>query len=211
MTLIRTFKGLAVCGAILASTSCGDVVRQGRAPVYLVINSLEAKRGGSQSGDASGTLLSDVLTNVTTPDPCKPTAPCPTVFDDVGTVTLRASLKDVGTTANPAAATTNNDVTITRYRVVYRRADGRNTEGVDVPYSFDGAVTGTIPVNGTLQLGFEIVRHVAKEETPLIQLITSPKIISTIADVTFYGRDQVGNEVNVTGSILIDFGNFGDF
>ncbi len=35
--------------------------------------------------------------------------------------------------------------------------------------------------------------------------------LEAICDVTFYGQDQVGNEINVTGSILIEFGNFGDF
>ena len=54
------------------------------------------------------------------------------------------------------------------------------------------------------------MRHTAKEESPLVQLKTNGVIISTIADVTFYGRDQVGNEISVTGSIRIDFGNFGD-
>jgi hypothetical protein len=29
--------------------------------------------------------------------------------------------------------------------------------------------------------------------------------------VTFYGHDQAGNEVSATGSIQVDFGNFGDF
>ena len=61
-----------------------------------------------------------------------------------------------------------------------------------------------------MSLAFELVRHVAKEESPLIQLTTSPTIITTIAQVTFYGADQVGNEVSVTGNIQIDFGNFGD-
>jgi hypothetical protein len=59
-----------------------------------------------------------------------------------------------------------------------------------------------------------LVRHVAKEESPLVQLKfysgNTPPVISTISDVTFYGRDQVGNEVSVTGSILIDFGDFAD-
>jgi hypothetical protein len=35
-------------------------------------------------------------------------------------------------------------------------------------------------------------------------------IISTIAEVTFFGHDQSGREVSVTGQILIDFGDFGD-
>jgi hypothetical protein len=61
-----------------------------------------------------------------------------------------------------------------------------------------------------LTLSFEIVRDVAKEESPLIQLVHSSTVITTICDVTFYGTDLVGNEIQVTGSITIDFGNFGD-
>ena len=44
-----------------------------------------------------------------------------------------------------------------------------------------------------------------------MQLRTSSNIITTIAKVTFYGTDRVGNDVSVTGQITIDFGNFGDF
>ena len=35
-------------------------------------------------------------------------------------------------------------------------------------------------------------------------------IISTIAYVTFYGRDQAGNDVSATASIGVDFANFAD-
>ena len=113
-------------------------------------------------------------------------------------------------TRHSVAPTTNNEVTITRYHVSYLRADGRNTPGVDVPYAFDGAVTATVPVGNTVILTFELVRHTAKEESPLRQLISSPTIISTIAEVTFYGTDRTGNAISVTGSISIDFGDFGD-
>jgi hypothetical protein len=41
-------------------------------------------------------------------------------------------------------------------------------------------------------------------------LAQNPAVLSTIADVTFFGADQVGNAISVTGSILIDFGNFAD-
>jgi hypothetical protein len=34
--------------------------------------------------------------------------------------------------------------------------------------------------------------------------------ISTIADVTFYGTDQTGNDVSVTGSISVNFADWGD-
>src|SRR5262249_35840518 len=132
-------------------------------------------------------------------------APCPTVFSDPGTVDLRALAKNVTATA----PSTNSEVTINRYHVDYRRADGRNTPGVDVPYGYDGAATGTTS-GGKLELIFELVRHVTKMEPPLSQLATNPGVITTLAEVTFYGRDQVGNDVVATGTIQVDFGNFGD-
>ena len=212
MSMSKWARPAGLTALVVATVSCGDVVRQGRAPVLLVIDSLAAARGSSTaSGTFTGTLSSDVITNVTSPDPCSAKSPCPTVFSDSGQVILRIVPKDIGHPANPTTPSTNNEVTVTRYRVTYRCADGRNTPGVDVPYGFDGAATGTVPASGTLTLGFELVRIVAKEEPPLVQLINSPTFITTIADVTFYGRDQVGNDINVTGSIQIDFGNFGDF
>ena len=204
---IRLF-GLATL--IAASVSCGDVVRQGSSPVFLVIDILQGIRGGPTAGQAASTLVSDVITNITAPDPCTTAAPCPTIFGDNGTATLRAPLKDIGDTV-ALGPTTNNEVTINRVRVEYSRADGRNTPGVDVPFAFDTFVTGTIQAGGTLTIGFELVRNVAKQEAPLVQLKTSPSIISTIATVTFYGLDRVGSAVSVTGKIQIEFGNFGDF
>jgi hypothetical protein len=205
-----TLRLVGLAAIVAASVSCGDVVRQGSSPVYLVIDSLLGIHGGTSVGTGSSTLISDVITNVTTPLPCAPATPCPTVFGDSGSVVLRAPLKDIGATAT-LAPTTNNEVTITGFHVDYVRADGRNTQGVDVPYSFDGGATGTIPAGGTLTLGFELVRNVAKQESPLVQLKTSSNIITTIARVTFYGTDRTGNAVSVTGQITIDFGNFGDF
>ena len=103
-----------------------------------------------------------------------------------------------------------NAVTISRYRVSYRRTDGRNTPGVDVPFGFDSAVTFTVPADGTVTAGFDLVRNVAKREAPLAALTNGETLISAIADVTFYGRDMAGNDVSVTGSIGVTFGNFAD-
>jgi hypothetical protein len=50
---------------------------------------------------------------------------------------------------------------------------------------------------------------VAKQEPPLAQLVSNPAIITTIAEVTFFGQDQVGNDISVTGLLQIDFGNVG--
>lgn len=207
MNRVRQSIGrVTVAAAVAASVSCGDVVRQGRAPMYLVIDSLTGTRGGGL-GSASNFLISDVITIITSPAPCTTDAPCPTVFDDAGSATFHLAPKNV---QQPIAPTTNNDVTITRYRVDYRRTDGLNTPGVDVPYGFDAATTGTIPATGSGSVGFELVRHTAKQESPLVQLKYNSTIISTIATVTFYGRDQVGNDISATGSIQVNFGDFGD-
>ena len=205
---LQRFIGIVgFAGAVAASTSCGDVVRTGRSPVFLQVNLLQGATGNVAPGPMGTVVQSDVITNVTSPAPCSATTPCQTVFADPGQVILSSALKDV---TNPAGPTTNNDVTITRYHVAYRRADGRNTQGVDVPYAFDGAATGTVAVGGSLTLSFELVRHDAKMESPLVQLKGNPQILNVIADVTFYGRDLVGNDVSVTGSISIEFGNFGE-
>src|SRR3954469_1050395 len=86
---------------VAASASCGDVVRQGRAPVYLVIDRLEASKGGATGGTPSRFLLSDVLTYITSPAPCSAASPCPTIFNDSGTATLRFSMKEIGTITSP--------------------------------------------------------------------------------------------------------------
>ena len=188
--------GWTVCLAS-ATAGCGDVVRQDRSPVSLVIESLTGASGASgTTGTFGGTLQSDVVTLVDD---------SPKIFSDSGQVTMRFVMKDILTT--PSAM---NAVTINRYRVTFRRSDGRNTPGVDVPYPFDSAVTFTIAPGGAVTQGFELIRHVAKMEAPLAALQTNPVVISTVADITFFGHDLAGNELSASGSLGIQFGNFAD-
>jgi hypothetical protein len=205
----HTIKLIGLAAGIIAATSCGNAARDSRSPVYLVVNQLGAAPGNKPS-TFFGTLNSDVLTLVTSGGVCSLANPCPTIFGDPGQVVLSVSLKDIGNPTTPNSPTSNNAVTITRYHVEYRRSDGLKTPGVDVPFAFDGAATGTVPPSGTLTLTFTLVRTIAKEEAPLVQLVNNPAVLTTIADVTFYGTDQVGNQISVTASIQIDFGNFGD-
>ena len=208
---MRHFTRLALLAALGGVTaSCGDVARSGRSPVFLVVDSLGAIPGGADSSKAVSNLNSDVLRVDTKPDPCSVTTPCPTAYSDVGEATFHLSLKDIGSAAAPTSPSTNNQVTLTRYHVSYRRADGRNTPGVDVPYGFDGAATITVPATEPATVGFELVRIVAKKESPLVQLVNNPTFITTIAEVTFYGQDLVGNAIQATGNIQVNFGNFAD-
>jgi len=195
------FVALSVLAALTAS--CGEFTRQGHAPTVVVVRSLQAASGGA-------TLLSDVETNRTSPAPCSDTSPCPTIFNDMAKVEMNLILKDPGAPGIGANPTNLNAVTINRYRVAYRRTDGRATQGVDVPYGFDSGVTFTVPADGTLTAEFEIVRSSAKLEAPLRALANSHDIISTIADVTFFGRDQAGNDISASASIGVNFGNFAD-
>jgi hypothetical protein len=195
MNAMRYFTKLAVLAALsVAAASCGDVATAGRAPVYLVIDRLE---GGTDT--LSTVVLSDVMTKGS-------------ITNDPGVVTFSLAQKDV-VQANTIGPSTNNQVTINRYHVAYKRADGRNTEGVDVPYAFDGAATATVGLVGETKVGFELVRHVAKMESPLVQLANpsvGTTVITTLAYVTFYGNDVVGNAIQATGTIQVDFGDFAD-
>jgi len=198
--MARTARLVGALALVALSASCGDLTRQGTGSSYLIINSLEAA-SGAEPNRFGGTLNSDVITIVNN---------VPTIFNDIGRVRLVLGMKDAGGADAPMAPTTNNFITVNRYRVRYIRADGRNTPGVDVPYGFDGAFTGTVG-SAEITIGFELVRHIAKEEAPLRALARNfAVIISTIAEVTFYGRDQTGREVSVTGQMLINFGDFGD-
>jgi len=177
---------IAVLALAVATASCTDSVRQGTGGSFLIVESLEAAEGGN-------TLRSDVIT-------------AGSVVNDLGVVTFGLGLKDPG---RGTAPTQNLWITVDRYRVQYIRADGRNTPGVDVPYPLEGAITATVAGDGA-EASFQIVRHLAKAEAPLGALRLSPVVISTIAEVTFYGRDQTGHEVSVIARMSIDFGDFAD-
>jgi hypothetical protein len=206
MTPMRQLKILAATfGLAAASLSCGSVVRNGSSPMFLVVNLLQGQQGGSTPGPLGNPLISSVLTLRTTPAPCSTSTPCPTYFNDTGQIVLALVPKNVGSTTAP---TSNNEVTITHYHVTYTRADGRNTAGVDVPWPIDGAATGTIQIGTTLALGFELVHIDAKQEPPLAALASTTTVLTSIAVVTFYGQDLVGNAISATGTIQIDFGSF---
>jgi hypothetical protein len=205
-----SIKTLALVPLVaMLSAGCGEMSRQGRSPAQVVIQSLQGASGATP-GTFGNPVLSDVETLLTTPAPCTPDTPCPTFFNDLGQVTMTLVLKDPGQSGSPAAPSELNQVTFTRYRVSYRRSDGRNTPGVDVPFPIDSAVTFTVPPSGQTTAAFELVRNLAKRESPLLALRTNGTIINAVADVSFFGRDQAGNDVTATGSLAVNFGNFAD-
>jgi hypothetical protein len=171
---------------LVGASSCSEMVRTGDASSFLVINSLT---GGPQNDT---TVESDVQ------------ADTGTVFTDVGQATLQLQMKDPG----GPGPTPVNAITVTQYRVEYVRSDGRNTPGVDVPFPFTSGVTATISTTGSV--GFTLVRVQAKEEAPLRALRNGGGAfaISTVARITFYGHDQTGREVSVTGNLDVTFADW---
>jgi hypothetical protein len=198
-----------LAGALVGAAACGDAVRQSRASSYLIIENLTGASGATPT-EFSNTLDSDVVTNVETSVGGQ-SVTVPTVYEDLGQVNLKIALKDPGTTDSPSSPSSTNQITVTRYHITYTRAGGRNTPGVDVPYPFDGAATGTVTTAGT-SLTFVLVRAQAKLEAPLKALTGGggSVVLSTIAEVTLYGHDQAGNDVSVTGNISVNFADWGD-
>ena len=195
--------------ALSVLVSCGDVIRQGKAPVIVVVDSMEAA-SGAEPGNMGGFLLSDVQTLVDQ-EIGGETVSVPVIFNDVGQATMRLIPKDAGTGAVSLNPTQWNAVTINRYRINYIRTDGRNTPGVDVPFPVDGAVTATLSATPTV-IPFEIVRHQQKLEQPLRSLANfgGRLFISTIAEITFYGADQVGNDVQAKATMNVSFSDYAD-
>jgi hypothetical protein len=192
----RTRLAVALAGAVLLTvgalllTSCSQVIRTGQSPSYLIMTTLTAAPGSSTTFGA--VLQSDVVSDTKS------------IFADLGKATLQVAQKDP---LGPAA-TDVNSITITQYHVEYVRSDGRNTQGVDVPFAFDGAVTATFPTEASVQ--FTLVRTQAKDEAPLKALASGggALFITTIARVTFYGHDQNGRDVSVTGNIEVTFSDW---
>jgi len=206
---LKSFSSfVAVAMLAVSSVSCGEFVQDsGRSPSQVVILTLEGAQGNKPE-EFGNPLPSDVETVVTSPDPCTTTSPCHSVYNDLGKATMAVVLKDQGQAGTALKPSALNAVTLTRYRVEYRRADGHNTPGVDVPFPIDSAVTTTIPSEGSAAVAFELVRNSAKREAPLRQLLGGGQVLSMIADVTFYGRDQAGNDITTSGSLGVNFGDF---
>ena len=192
----KAFTFALLTALSIGVAGCG-VAEQGRAPAVVRIDTLEAAPGGTTVGTFGGSLHSDIVTNNGS------------AFNDVGRVTLSLLLRDPGSPGVANTPSELNSVTMTHYRVVYRRTDGRNVQGVDVPFAFDSGMTVTVSPTGQGQQTFDIVRVSAKFEAPLRALAVNLQALDVIADVTFYGKDMHNNDVAVTGSIGITFANFG--
>ena len=186
--------GLLVAVAAFAGCSAGYTT-DNSSSVQLIIASIN---GGSA-------LNSDV---------CQGDSGC-TVKADLATLAMAVRFKNPNITIVPSVPSA---VIIERYEVKYRRSDGRGVEGQDVPYPISGNITAAFDVKsaGTDALSIEVVRAQAKLEPPLRNLrgVTSTTlggafIVSMFADITVHGRTISGQPVSASGSLQIDFADYG--
>ena len=192
------FKILTILPVILLYVACNPLSDDTRSASLLIIETLT---GTDMEGNLANFLQSDVIYQ----DPEDPESG--TIYADAALVSFRAQLLDPASLTGPSHF---NDITVTRYVVSYIRADGRNTEGVDIPYSFEGNLSVVVPIDSGVEANFIIVREVAKLEPPLIGLHEwrDAGVINCTAKVDFYGQDQVGNTIKATGYLTVYFANY---
>jgi hypothetical protein len=121
-------------------------------------------------------------------------------------------------------------VYLTRYEVRYFRSDGRDVEGVDVPFRITGPL-GNLRFHtpgpgggGEVEnaVTITIVRHQAKLEPPLANLrggfltdtgtgqFPAAGVITMIAEITIYGKTVQDKGLKATGNVQVTFADFPD-
>jgi hypothetical protein len=194
-------------GCALLSFGCtADFATDSEADVILRIIELEGQPGNTDLEGEGLPLFSDVC--------------CGIINDNVG-LTLDLIPKN----QNPAQVITGlNDVFLERYEVRFTRADGRNQEGVDVPFGITGALGGIVRVGAETITSITVVRHQAKLEPPLrnlhgvfVSLQQDPNgtfsfggagLLTTIAEIIVHGRTTTGKVVRARGVIEVTFADF---
>lgn len=97
------------------------------------------------------------------------------------------------------------DVLVDQIDVEFRRTDGRNVEGVDVPYHFTQPMSMlAVALGESVKFPFILIRHMAKAEPPLMALTTDSEVLQLVAVVTIHGKDLGGHRIApVTGYVSV--------
>ncbi len=176
-------KASLLIGLALAFSGCAPgYVTDSNASVMLLINSFSPSIVDSDVATDEGTILPDL-------------------------VTMNASVR--AKNQNVTVPQVAMSVDLERYEVRYFRSDGRNQEGVDVPYRISGPLA--VPINaltsGGTDFSVEIVRRQAKIDPPLRNLVGGggALVVTVFAEVTIHGRTVSGQAVSDTARVQIDF------
>jgi len=189
---------LVVASLSLAVGCTPEFADDSQAPVLIRVSNITGTSGGGAGGGSGvGTVLnSDVSVDGS-------------IFNDNATLTV----ENIPKNQNPDTIFGRiNDVVLERYEVRYVRSDGRDQEGVDVPFRITGPMAALVPVNGDVTVPITVVRHQAKSEAPLANLRNGGGSfgITTSARITIHGRTVSGKVVTTTGALQITFADFAD-
>lgn len=195
----KPLKITAILTVIFLLLSCNPIEDETQSDSILILQNLT---GTDIEGNEVNFLQSDVVSVDSDTE-------LSYVAADAAEASFTAKLMDPTTTLTSSLY---NNIIITRYTVAYVRSDGKNTEGVEVPYSFEGSLSTLIEIDSTVDVSFIIVREVAKLEPPLINLREGrgEGTIEITAKVDFYGHDITNNKVKATGYLTIFFANYID-
>ena len=174
-TSIRLF-GLAAL--IAATVSCGDVVRQGSSPVFLVIDQLAGQRGGGLARraqqpvelrrDHQHHVAGAVLDDFAVPDDLRRQRHGHAAGAAQGYRRHSAAHADLEQRGHDQPDS----------RAVHAGRRPQHARGSTCRSDSTARLPARSRQAGSLQLGFELVRNVAKQESPLVQLRTSHNFIS---------------------------------
>jgi hypothetical protein len=195
LSIIRsnTIRAILLLAAVTSTGCTADYATDSGAAVQLFVVSIN---GGNA-------INSDVFTDGA-------------VASNAVTVALALRYKNQNNLTVPSVP---NAVLLERYEIRYRRSDGRGVEGQDVPYTISGNMTVAVDVTNqtTTLVGIEIVRAQAKLEPPLrnlrgivVDALGGAMIVTMFAEITFYGHTVSGKAVTATGTLQVNFADFGD-
>ena len=189
-------KVLGLIIVVLLLAGCVAKENDSTSGSFLVINSLTGN--DLEGNEGSTTVFSDVDV-------------AGSIFNDNGVAAVTALIYDPLTTADLSYF---QNVVVDQIDVEFRRTDGRNVEGVDVPYRFTQPMNWLVAVDATEEIPFVVIRHVAKLEAPLLALREAPSqgfVLQLVAKVTVYGKDLGGHRLApVSGYLSVWCSNFAD-
>jgi hypothetical protein len=208
MKAMKLAAPLAIVAGLLSTGCVPEFVQDSDADVIMRVVGLRGEPG-SDDQDAGDVLFSDT---------------CCAIINDNIVITVDSVLK------NPNNPNVNQftDIILERYELRYLRSDGRNVEGVDVPFHISGPLSSlVVPVSGSAEVAVVGVRHQAKLEPPLKNLegffsndsapldssatgiiMSGAGVITTIGEITIHGRTTSGQAVRAVGRISIVFADF---
>jgi hypothetical protein len=145
------------------------------------------------------------------------------IFNDDVSVSVNVFRKNSSADLSTSPA---EHVYLERYEVRFFRTDGRDQEGVDVPFRITGPLanvrfhTAGPGAEQELTIPITIVRHQAKSEPPLrnLRFVTGSDtdtfqgggalVFTAIAEITIHGRTVQGEALVAVGRLEVRFANF---